>query len=209
MATGFQVTGRGDLDTLFKARTSAAIANTGFQSNGGVDLAQRFEPRGSTTPIAATSFQSGAHAGADLAALFMDIAASGTVIPPISNYDLQAFALAPNIALVTFSLENDGDIMTKIDETGGAVPIDAGDWIAPKSAAPGTYQARATVTSGLAPAAGSDATGTFLPLTTTRNWSQQRTTNGTSSTVLSIDIRDGSGPVLRTFTVNLFANRSF
>lgn len=70
MATGYIATA-GDLDVLFKARTSAAIANTNFKSNGGVDLAQRFEPRGSTTARANTNFMAGAN---DLASLFMDIA---------------------------------------------------------------------------------------------------------------------------------------
>ena len=73
MATGYIVTGRGDLDALFKARSSAAAANTGFLSNGGVDLAQRFEPRGATTAIAATGFKNGA---TDLASIFMDFAAA-------------------------------------------------------------------------------------------------------------------------------------
>jgi hypothetical protein len=70
MATGIVVSGRGDLDVLFKARASAAIANTGFLSNGGVDLAQRFEPRGGTTAIANTNYKQSAN---DLASLFMDI----------------------------------------------------------------------------------------------------------------------------------------
>jgi hypothetical protein len=74
MATGYVVSGRGDLDSLFKARVSTAIANTGFTSNGGVDLAQRFEPRAATTAITATNFKAGA---SDLASLFMDISASG------------------------------------------------------------------------------------------------------------------------------------
>jgi hypothetical protein len=70
MATGY-IAAAGDLDVLFKARTSAAIANTNFLSNGGVDLAQRFEPRGSTTARADTGFVSGS---SDLSQLFMDIA---------------------------------------------------------------------------------------------------------------------------------------
>ena len=70
MATGYTVSGRGDLDALFKARTSAARPNVGFQV-AGVDLASRYEPRGSTTAIAATGFvQSGQ---GDLAGLFMNI----------------------------------------------------------------------------------------------------------------------------------------
>ena len=75
MTTGFNAPA-GDLDTVFAARTSAAIANTGFRSNGGVDLAQRFEPRADTTPAANTGFVSGS---SDLALLFKSIAA-GTVV---------------------------------------------------------------------------------------------------------------------------------
>lgn len=74
MTTGYVVTSRGDLDALFKARVSAAIANTGFLSNGGVDLAQRFEPRSVTAAIANTGFTK---SGTDLAQLFMGINAYG------------------------------------------------------------------------------------------------------------------------------------
>src|SRR6185369_7180977 len=42
MATGFVVSGRGDLDALFKARTTAAGSNTGFLV-GAQDLAQTFQ----------------------------------------------------------------------------------------------------------------------------------------------------------------------
>ncbi|HZO54897.1 MAG TPA: hypothetical protein VFB63_19475 [Bryobacteraceae bacterium] len=70
MTTGYTIPARGDLDVLFKARTSAAAANVNFLSNGGVDLSQRFEPRGSSTAIANTGFQS---AGVDLAQIFMSI----------------------------------------------------------------------------------------------------------------------------------------
>jgi hypothetical protein len=72
MASGFTVSGRGDLDTLFLARVGAARANVGF-TVGGVDLANRYEPIGTASPIAATGFRSG---GTDLANLFRDINAS-------------------------------------------------------------------------------------------------------------------------------------
>lgn len=72
MATGYVVDGRGDLDALFAARSTAAISNTGFRSNGGVDLAQRFEARGGTTAIADTNFKAG---GNDLAQLFKGLTA--------------------------------------------------------------------------------------------------------------------------------------
>lgn len=70
MTTGYVVSGRGDLDGLFLARTSTAASNVNFKSNGGVDLSQRFEPRGATTAIANTGFKSGS---TDLAQIFKDI----------------------------------------------------------------------------------------------------------------------------------------
>lgn len=83
MATGYVVSGRGDLDVLFKARTSAAGSNTGFKSNGAVDLAQRFEPRGAATAIAATGFTVG---GTDLASTFQDINYSPPFTPITRTY---------------------------------------------------------------------------------------------------------------------------
>jgi hypothetical protein len=77
VATGYVVSGRGDLDNLFAPRTTAAGAATGFKSNGGVDLAQRFEARGSATPIANIDFKVGA---VDLAQTFLDI--TNTTIMP-------------------------------------------------------------------------------------------------------------------------------
>jgi len=76
MATGY-VSGSTDLDNLFQPRVSTAIANTNFRSNGGVDLAQRFETRGDAAAIANTGFRAGA---SDLAALFLGL---GTTTDPI------------------------------------------------------------------------------------------------------------------------------
>ena len=69
MASGYTVSGRGDLDALFMARQNTPRANVGLRV-GGVDLANRYEPIGSASPIAATNFRSG---GTDLANLFRDI----------------------------------------------------------------------------------------------------------------------------------------
>lgn len=122
MATGFVVSGRGDLDVLFKARTAAgAVPATNFLSNGGVDLNVRFEPRGTTTPIADTAFRAGAN---DLAQLFMNIAATptftftmtggtlggvtgysdGLAFPDLTGDSISSTALGANtIAALTFS----------------------------------------------------------------------------------------------------------
>src|SRR6185369_4626593 len=82
MATGFVVSGRGDLDALFKARTTAAGSNTGFLV-GAQDLAQRFEQRGAATAIAATGFKVGA---TDLAQTFQDIAYTPAFTPVTHTY---------------------------------------------------------------------------------------------------------------------------
>ena len=68
MATGIQVNGV-DIDTLFKPRTSAKIADVHWQSNG-VDISNLFEGRAGSPAIANTNLQSN---GVDLAQLFMDI----------------------------------------------------------------------------------------------------------------------------------------
>ena len=92
MATDYIVSGRGDLDTLFKPRTSAAAAATGFKSNGGVDLAQRFEPRGSSTAITATGYRSGA---TDLASIFMDI--NNVTFSPLLTLTMTAGTSGTNV----------------------------------------------------------------------------------------------------------------
>lgn len=88
MATGYVVSGRGDLDGIFKARSSAAGADTGFKSNGGVDLAQRFEPRGAATAVANTNFKN--TSAVDLAQIFQDIAYSPPFTPVTRTYTSSA-----------------------------------------------------------------------------------------------------------------------
>ena len=200
MATGYIVSGRGDLDVLFKPRTSAAIANTGFRSNGAVDLAQRFEPRGSTTAIANTGFRAGPHSNADLAALFMDINASSTIIQ-IDNAIWTANAASNPTS--GYMLESDGDIQRI---TNGSLS-DQGDWVNPKSAAPGPYRARVTMISGTL--SGGDAVNTWLPLTSDRVWTLTRPSppngNGTTTARFLLEIDDGAGNVLDTADITLNA----
>lgn len=200
MTTGYVVSGRGDLDVLFKARTSSPTSATGFLSNGGVDLNQRFEPRGATTAIANTNFVSGS---TDLAQIFMDINAA--TVPALPNSNFRADAVSPFIAICNYTWESDGDIIESFEEADVPNTTDRGDWIVPKSAAPGLYEVRATVTAG---ALSSGTTGTWLALTTTRTWSVQRTTNGTSSCTMTIEIRNNGGAVLGSCTVQMTAART-
>ena len=92
---------------------------------------------------------------------------------------------------VSYSLQSDGEVHAS---TG--LITHKGDWITPKSRAPGNYEVRATLSSG---ALSAGSTGTWLPLTTTRTWS----VTVVGSATLTIEIRDGSGTVKATGSVVL------
>jgi hypothetical protein len=195
MTTGYVVSGRGDLDVLFKARTSAAIADTGFKSNGGVDLAQRFEPRGSTTAIANTNFKAGAN---DLAALFMDIAAASNTIN-VDNRTVSAHNTG-SAGVASYSLTNAGDIRFN---NGTNTIIDQGDWITPQTNM-SLYSARMTIISG---GSTSGTFGSYLNLGTTRTWTLSGGSGGVDAT-WQIDIRrDSDSAVMDTATLTVHAER--
>lgn len=59
-------------------------------------------------------------------------------------------------------------------------------WIVPNSLASGSYEVRATVTSGTL---SGGTTGTWLALSSSRQWWRERTTPGVSSCTLLIEIR--------------------
>lgn len=69
MTTGIQANGT-DLDSLFLPLEGTKRADVNIDSNGGVDISNRFEPIDDGTPIANTGIQSG---GVDIATLFRDI----------------------------------------------------------------------------------------------------------------------------------------
>lgn len=69
MATGIQANGT-DLDSLFLARSTTKRADVNIDSNGGVDISNRFEKYTSGTKVATTNIQSG---GTDLKDLFQNI----------------------------------------------------------------------------------------------------------------------------------------
>jgi len=78
MTVGYRISGGTDLDLVFKARTSAAAANTGFRDSSAVDLSNRFEPRGATVARANTGFR--ISGGTDFAQVFMDINTAPTLL---------------------------------------------------------------------------------------------------------------------------------
>ena len=98
----------------------------------------------------------------------------------------------------TYTLTSTGDVITNTTLNGSA---DIGDWINPKSSAPGTYEVRADVVFGTVTGA---STGAWLALTSSRSWIVDNATPGGVSARLTVSIRL-SGTVLTTATVNLSA----
>lgn len=189
MTTGL-IAPAGDLDVLFKARTSTKIADVGFLSNGGVDISNRFEPRGSTTARANTNFKSGAN---DLAQLFMDIAAATNVID-IANMSCTN-SDAGTVSAV-YRLTSTGNIE---GTNGTSSQPDRGDWISPKSNF-NLYSARVTPQSGTTP--GGSGNNVWLNLGTSREWSITGSSFSVSGFLVEIRL-DSTGIVQDSATISL------
>lgn len=92
------------------------------------------------------------------------------------------------VAFAAVGFENDGDV-TSTNTSGSA---DAGDWISPKAAAPGSYEIMAHQDSGDTLGAGSDALDTWLALSSSRAWNLTLSAPGSEAAQLTISIRLGS-----------------
>jgi hypothetical protein len=113
----------------------------------------------------------------------------------ISDQNVQRIVVDPADATASYALESDGDIATNL--------VDSGDWITPKAAAGADYECRATVVSGTFT---SGTFGSWLALSSTRSWTLVRTTLGTSTASMLIEIRRASdGTVLDSATISFTA----
>lgn len=99
-------------------------------------------------------------------------------------------------AEASYSLTSAGDVIAT-DTLNG--PTDIGDWISPKSGAPGSYECRADVVFG---SVTGDSTGAWLALTSTRVWTLSRSTPGFQAARITVSIRLG-GTTLTTATIDL------
>jgi hypothetical protein len=103
----------------------------------------------------------------------------------------------PLQAIYDIQLESDGDIATNVNEAGYT---DIGDWINPKAAAPGAYEVRMTVNSG---SIVGGTTGSWLALSTAREWRQAQVGPGTALANVTLEIRLGGAiKASRTFDFN-------
>lgn len=91
-------------------------------------------------------------------------------------------------ALAKSEFQSDGDIHS-INTIGS---VDEGDWISPKSAAPGAYEIMAHQDSGDALDVTSDALDTWLALSSTRQWSISTIASGLKTASLTVSIRLGT-----------------
>lgn len=113
----------------------------------------------------------------------------------ISDRSVQRIVVDPVDATASYELESDGDIAVNL--------ADSGDWITPKAAAGAAYECRATVVSGTFT---SGTFGSWLPLSSTRSWSLLRSTIGTSTASMTLEIRRASdGVVLDSATISFTA----
>lgn len=193
MASGIARAGV-DLDSLFLARVSAKIADVGYRV-AGVDISNRYEGRGGTTAIANTGLTS---VGVDLASLFRNISA-----PLVALTARTASASAASIgATATYALSSTGDILASVSSSN---VVDVGDWISPQSGMAG-YAVFASRLSGVTITGTLD---TWLALSSSRSWTITRSTTGTSTATMSVQIRRISdsvvvaGPVTITFQASL------
>lgn len=99
-------------------------------------------------------------------------------------------------AEAAYTLTLTGDVIQTTTLNGA---LDIGDWISPKSAAPGSYEVRADVVFGSVTGA---STGTWLALTSSRSWSLTRSDPGYAGARLTVSIRLG-GTTLTTATIDL------
>lgn len=175
MASGFTVSGRGDLDSLFMARQSAARPNVGY-TVAGVDLATRYEPIGSASPIAATGFTSG---GTDLASLFRDI---NQPLTQVSLTTSQMRVLRDdNGAPAELHIDPDGNIYHRISST----LTNRGRWLSVGASA-SDYQSRMTVRAGTLQ---SGSNGVWETLNVRRSWAKGSPLVGQGKVDFDMEIR--------------------
>jgi hypothetical protein len=109
-------------------------------------------------------------------------------------------ASSAGTATATYRLGSDG----KVYEVVNGTPTELEQWCTPTSSA-GNYEARVTVTVG---SLSSGTTGSWLALTSTRDWTLQETTPGnTSNCTFTVEIRPTGGSAVTSATIDLEASR--
>jgi hypothetical protein len=118
----------------------------------------------------------------------------------ISNATILHLAHTPANASAAYRLDNAGNII----RFNGATPTDMGDWITPQVNM-ANYESRATLNSGTTP---SGTLNTWQALTSNRTWTLSRSTVGTSSCSITVEIRRAvDGVVMDSAIISLTAEK--
>ena len=121
-----------------------------------------------------------------------------------STYTVSDSTVSPTNANARLQLTSTGDI-NSIKVTGGTT--DLGDWVVPKAAAGGNFEAKSTVTSGSLST--DPSAGSWVALSSSLTWGRAQSTNGTSQAVFTLEIRRvGTTTTLASSTVTLNAERT-
>lgn len=125
-----------------------------------------------------------------------------------ATYSVSITSSGSFAAYAKFTLESDGDIFETTGDDVGDYPSDVGDWVDPKSAAPGSFQVRGYNQSGSGGVFTGDTTNTWLDLSSNREWTVSVSSLlQTGFYTFDIDIGVG-GTVLDTATITLSADVS-
>lgn len=189
-----------DLDAIFAPRVAVTAAATNFRNNDGLDLNQRYEGLGSQTPSAPTVGYRNP-SGVDLSLVF----ATSSGVP--MNFSGTGSALNPSntsgTAVVTITVRRNGTNGGTGVPTGGVTDT---QWFSvPRTDVGDSYDVFFTVTGGSGGTWGGEAQSTWLQLNTNRSITLTRSSNGTSSGAVNIQIRrrsDNAVVATGSYTVN-------
>ena len=180
-----------DLDAIFAPRVAVTAAATNFRNTDGLDLNQRYEGLGSQTPAAPTVGYRNP-SGVDLSLVF----ATSSGVP--MNFSGSGSALntsnTSGSAVVTITVRRDGTNGGLGSPTGGATDT---QWFSvPRTDVGDSYDVFFTTTGGSGGTWGGSALSTWLQLNTNRSVTLTRSSNGTSSGTVDIQIRRRSDNVV-------------
>ncbi len=182
-----------------------------LQSSGAISLANVQTEFGGANPISMSEYYAGGtYVPSGTTGVNGAVPTSGAIsvskfygttaeLVTITDEFITSTRVASGTAVSAYVLKATGDInqIVNTDTT------DIGDWITPKSSA-SNFECYATLSSGTL---SSGTTGSWLALTSERSWTRNRSTTGTSTAVIVVEIRKvGTSTVLDTATITLEAN---
>lgn len=182
-------------------------------SSGAISLTTVQTEFGGSNPISLSEYYAGgAYVPAGTTGTYGAVPSSGTIslrnfygtsnaVVSINNQNISDtdFGSAQAYYFVTA-----GGQIQQSTQSGGINPTNLEQWVTPTSAS-SLFEARITITSGAL--TGGSGTGTWLALSTTRNWYIENSSSGTiEQCVFTIEIRRAStGVVQDSATITLYA----